>query len=71
MCLFDLIIGFVDLNVEEDLVFIVIYVGFEFFQEDLDDDEDEDEEDGDDDSVDDDNSIDLELVCEKFVELCV
>lgn len=67
--MFDFIIGFVDLNVEEEMVLIVIYVGFEFFQEDLDD--DEDEEDGDDDVVDDDNSIDFELVCEKFVELCV
>lgn len=46
---------------------MVIYVGFELFEEELDD---EDDDEDDDDSDEDDSGVDLELVCECFIEFC-
>lgn len=66
----DLITGFVDPNVEEEMAPISTHIGSELSAEEItDDNDDEDEDDGNDDSSDDDNSIDPKLAHQKFVEL--
>ncbi|MCR3755629.1 MAG: RNA polymerase, sigma 70 (sigma D) factor [Sodalis sp. Psp] len=63
----DLITGFVDPNVEEDMAPTATHVGSELSAEEIAN--DDDEEDSNDDSSDDDNSIDPELAHQKFMEL--
>lgn len=63
----DLITGFVDPNVEEDMAPAVTHIGSELSTEAIVD--DDDEEDDNDDSSDDDNSIDQNLAHQKFMAL--